>query len=258
MEFLDQRALALVPNRVRWVVLGLLLTATAASAGCAIWLVEARGSDALTVALLSVFRAAAIGTALWFFFMIGQRAQSRADLLRRTSEILTHEIPSSLKLYGKLDESELRNNRMRGSRIAPDGPDQVEVEVRHVPGTVHARYTIRWPGVEGALALSAHLNVKVISLVYFFPSGEFRKLEAAFADIIAAANHSDWTMRVEGVRSQRFVGNDQVFAEMTGRRKLSPDFLHEPTERLFVTNDLAAMTRGIMIAWHRRQEALDS
>jgi hypothetical protein len=77
-------------------------------------------------------------------------------------------------------------------------------------------------------------------------------------DTISAATHSEWLMRVEGRRGQKHLLSDEVLVEMTGRRKLSDDFLHEPTERLFVTNDLAAMTRSIMISWDRRKEPANS
>jgi hypothetical protein len=76
MEFLDQRSLALIPRRLRWVLLGGLLAAAVTSVAVAVWLRVVHGSEGLAVALLAIFKASAIGTALWFFFMIGQRAQS--------------------------------------------------------------------------------------------------------------------------------------------------------------------------------------
>ncbi|HKZ10494.1 MAG TPA: hypothetical protein VJL61_07295 [Rhodanobacteraceae bacterium] len=164
MDILDQRSLALIPQPIRWIVLAFLGLATLLSAGFAIWLTVAHGSDALVVALLSIFKASAIGTALWFFFLIGQRAQSRSDLLRRTSRILADEIPASLHIYGKPDE--LEGGRNRGA-TPDDKPDRVHVEVDHAPATVHARYVIAWPGLRDRLQLRVHLNVKVLSLVYF-------------------------------------------------------------------------------------------
>jgi hypothetical protein len=165
MDIFDQRSLALIPQPIRWVVLAFLALATLLSAGFAIWLTVAHGSDSLAVALLSIFKASAIGTALWFFFLIGQRAQSRADLLRRTSRILTDQIPASLHIYGKPDE--LEGVRNRGA-TPDDKPGRVDVEVDHAPGTVHARYIITWPGLRDRLQLRVHLNVKVLSVVYFF------------------------------------------------------------------------------------------
>lgn len=38
MEFLDQRSLALIPRRLRWVLLGGLLAAAVTSVAVAVWL----------------------------------------------------------------------------------------------------------------------------------------------------------------------------------------------------------------------------
>ncbi len=255
MELLDQRSLSLIPRWVRWVVLALLLLATALSAAFALWLTLDHGSDSLAVAVLSIFKASAIGTALWFFFMIGQSAQSRADLLRRTSKILTVEIPASLRLYAQPDEIEAERNR-NSERHAT--PDKADVRVDHAPGTVHARYTIRWPGINGAITLRAHLNVKVLSVVYFFPTADVQALKSAFEGTLAASRNMGWVDEYTGVQNQRHVHCADEFTELWLRTKLSSDFLHEPTEILFVTNDLAAMTRSIIISWSRRYVAADS
>lgn len=251
MDILDQRSLALISQPIRWVVLAFLALATLLSAGFAIWLTITHGSDALAVALLSIFRASAIGTALWFFLLVGQRAQSRADLLRRTSRILTGEIPASLHMYGRPDELEGMRNRGAAPGNEPGG---VAVVVDHLPGTVHARYTITWPGVSGQLQLRVHLNVKVLSVVYFFPSQDLEKLEKIFEGTLAASRNMGWVEEYKGVQSQRHINRQDEFTELWMRTQLSADFLHEPTEQLFVTNDLAAMTRAIMISWGRRTD----
>lgn len=255
MDIFDQRSLALIPQPIRWVVLAFLALATLLSAGFAIWLTVAHGSDSLAVALLSIFKASAIGTALWFFFLIGQRAQSRADLLRRTSRILTDQIPASLHIYGKPDE--LEGVRNRGA-TPDDKPGRVDVEVDHAPGTVHARYIITWPGLRDRLQLRVHLNVKVLSVVYFFPSGDLGRLEKTFEGTLTASRNMGWKVEYKGIQSQRHVHREDDFAELWLRQRLSADFLHESTEQLFVTNDLAAMTRAIMLSWSRRGEILGS
>jgi hypothetical protein len=55
MEFLDQRSLALIPRRLRWVLLGGLLAAAVTSVAVAVWLRVVHGSEGLAVALLAIF-----------------------------------------------------------------------------------------------------------------------------------------------------------------------------------------------------------
>jgi len=67
-----------------------------------------------------------------------------------------------------------------------------------------------------------------------------------------------WKVEYKGIQSQRHVHREDDFAELWLRQRLNADFLHESTEQLFVTNDLAAMTRAIMLSWSRRGEILGS
>ncbi|TAN06711.1 MAG: hypothetical protein EPN38_07580 [Rhodanobacteraceae bacterium] len=248
MDILDQRALALIPRWARWTVMGFLAAATLVSAGAALWLALTHGSDTLAVALLSIFKASAIGCALWFFFLMGQRAQSRHDLLRRTSAILAQDIPDSLNLYGIPDAI-----RTHGRVPAVDGKAlAVTVDTQHAPGTVHARYIVKWPGMAGALELRVHLNVKVLSVVYVFPGTEPSQLDTALKGALSASANMDWKEEFRGLQSPAAGTGAGACTELWLRMKLSPDFLHEPTEQLFVTNDLAAMTRAIVTSWNRR------
>lgn len=246
MEIFDQRSLALIPRWARLTVMAFLALATVLSAAAALWLALTHGSDTLAVALLSIFKASAIGCALWFFFLMGQRAQGRADLLRQTSRILSEEIPASLHIYGRPDEIKLAQN---GQHMAKGIPNAVDVAVDHTPGTVHASYAIKWPGLAPTLKAKAHLNVRVLSVVYGFPGTDLATLETALAGTLAASANMDWKEEYRGFRRGGDGNADGV--ELWLRMRLSPDFLHEPTEQLFVTNDFAAMTRAIMFGWGR-------
>lgn len=254
MDILDQRALALIPRWARWTVMGFLVAATLLSAGAALWLALTHGSDTLAVALLSIFKASAIGCALWFFFLMGQRAQSRRDLLHRTSDILAQDIPASLNVYGTPDA-------IRETGVVPmvDGKRlAVRVSTTHTPDTVHANYVIQWPGISEKFELRAHLNVKVLSLVYVFPHASLSQLDTALKGALSASANMDWKEEYRGLRSRSDGSGADECVELWMRMKLSPTFLHEPTEQLFVTNDLAAMTRAIIIGWSHRDGAANA
>jgi hypothetical protein len=43
------------------------------------------------------------------------------------------------------------------------------------------------------------------------------------------------------------VGESISYCELAALRNLTEDFIHDPAERLFITNDLAAMTRNVAL-----------
>lgn len=254
MDILDQRSLALIPQPIRWIVLAFLALATLLSAGFAIWLTVAHGSDALAVALLSIFKASAIGTALWFFFLIGQRAQSRGDLLKLTGHILKSEIPASIESYATIDFMKAAANA-RANRV----PTRAELHEdyaladNYVSGTTRVDYMItRWPGSAGTghdidLKLHVHLNVRKVDIVYYFASPNEARAGDIVARLIIGAREAKWSFgdtktELDTTHTMPECYRTSVMASLT----LEHDFLHDTTERLFIANDIAAMTQYLV------------
>lgn len=246
MSLFDQRSFSLIPVRARRTILGLLLLATVLAAGWVGWLLATGARDALVDAGLELFRVAAVGAALWFFLLMGQQAQSRADLMALTSEVLTHDIPASIRAYAVHDLAKTRNGQPPSTA---DVDAQVSVTVQHAADTPHARYVIEWFGVRQQVHIQ--LNVRQVSLVYYFPPAMADALGRDFGDSTAGAKSAGWDLRFNGVQRDAHLPGTEFHAELAARRALADDFLHNPTERLFISNDIAAMTRAMMISWKR-------
>lgn len=250
MELLDQHSLTLIPQRVRIAVMVALVAATLVFASVAVWLVVKGSESTLVSTVLSLFKAVAIATVLWFFFMLGQKAQSRDDLLKLTGHILKSEIPQSIAAYASIDFI-VKSGDGKGlgehRRVDPSAMDQhYSLVDNYVPGTTRVDFTIaRWPypGLERLdLLLHVHLNVRKVDIVYKFPLAHGQGVKLA-QQIRTGAEESDWTIdELEEMSS--VAGSRRV--EIRGRLKLTPDFLHNSTERLFVANDIAAMTQFLV------------
>ena len=241
---LEQRTFNLIPARTRKVILALLVRAAVASAVAIGVLVAYGARDSVVIAVVEIFRISAIAAALWFFFLMGQKAQSRGDLLGLTSQVLEDDIPASIRSYALLDQHRSRDATAGGAR------EDVRIEVTHVPGSTHARYRINWFGLVQDVHLQ--LNVRQVSIIYFFPEEFHDAIEAQFEDLAAGPRAAEWVVQKGGVRRDARDRGGACFAEFRARRKLAADFLHDPSERLFVSNDIAAMTRS-MANWRARE-----
>ena len=241
---MEQRTFNLIPARTRKVILALLVLAAVSSAVVIGVLVAHGARDSVVIAVVEIFRISAIAAALWFFFLMGQKAQSRGDLLGLTSQVLVDDIPASIRSYALLDQ-----HRSRPATAEAASPG-VRIEVTHIPGSTHARYRIEWFGLVQDVHLQ--LNVKQASIIYFFPEAFRDAIEAQFEDLAAGPTGAGWVVTKGGVRRDARDPGGACFAELRARRMFAPDFLHDPSERLFVSNDIAAMTRS-MANWRARE-----
>lgn len=254
MELFDQHSLTLIPQRIRIAVMIALVVATLAAAAAAIWLVLRDANPQLVTMVVSLFQAVAVATALWFFFLVGQKAQSRDDLLKLTGHILEHEIPDSLAAYARIDFEKCRladaGASNRGHGVAAPMGDSFRIADDHVAGTTRVNYTIaRWPLPDApagdlALRLHVHLNVRKLDIVYSFPVSDGEQADALAALLQGGSDVSGWT--IDAARLEPVAGDGPRRASIVGRLVLKDDFLHDTTERLFVANDLAAMTQYLV------------
>ncbi len=246
MSFFDQRSLSLIPRRTRKWVLAVLLATTAGSLALAVSLALRGVSDPLVSVTLTTFQTSAFATAFWLVFMIGQKAQSREDLLGQISEVLLVELPSSIRSYS-MQEPKLE---VIGGRHRQAPPSNIsEFKIAHARGTTTAVYEMTW--FMQPIRMYIQMNVTRISVVYMLPESTNARFSEMFSSTIIGAKSAGWDVHEYGVQKSHYWNEEASFAELAALRMMNDEFLHDPIQRLFITNDIAAMTLSVAVSWHR-------
>lgn len=203
-------------------------------------------SDTLVSVTLTTFQTSAFATAFWLVFMIGQKAQSREDLLGQISEVLLVELPSSIHSYA-MQQPELE---VIGGRHRQTPPSSItEFKIAHARGSTTAVYEMTW--LAQPVRMYIQMNVTRISVVYMLPEFTHTNFSEMFASTIIGAKSAGWEVHEYGVQKSHYWGEQASFAELAALRLMDDEFLHDPIQRLFITNDIAAMTQSVAVSWHR-------
>ncbi|MEO8777749.1 MAG: hypothetical protein ABI389_03675 [Rhodanobacter sp.] len=260
MDIFDQRSLSRVPIRVRRQILFLLSLVVLVTVAVVVYLAVAGVRETVISVFIEILRVLIIALAVWSFFLLVQKARSRDDLLASISEILEQEVPSGFRSYAKRAPpfSSLVGSRKAVQKLSlgvdPDDHSELsDIQIAHEAGTTQARYRFEWFGQ--TLTVYVQLNVKRMSVIYYLPEGILTSVDSMFSATCIGAQSAGWSMVNYGRHRSDLVGENVSYCELAALRDLTEDFIHDPAERLFITNDLAAMTRNVALTLSRNSKA---
>lgn len=263
MDIFDQRSLSRVPIKARRRILLLLALVMMITAAIVVSLAIAGVAEAIVLVFVEILKVLALALVIWSFFLLVQKARSRDDLLRSISVILEQEIPLSFHSYAKIIpsfksdiSSSVTSNAESSNATAKADSELKGIDVAHLPGTTQARYRFEWFGQ--ALTVYVQLNVKRISVIYYLPESFEAEVDSVFSATCIGARSAGWQMENYGKHRSDRIGENISYCELAALRDLGDDFIHDPAERLFITNDLAAMTRNVALNLSRAEKRVDA
>ncbi|RFU48878.1 hypothetical protein D0B32_03330 [Paraburkholderia sp. DHOC27] len=232
---------AFIPAQTRRIITGaLLLACLVLLTGIAAMIVMNRATYLSTV--LDLTKLAFYGLGIWVFLLYNSRTLSTEQLLSRTEAFLTKEVTRTLSLI----------ERPAGRFGEPSADIRLPARVTTLPSEtrIQCYYEIASQQL-GALRLHIQCNVSRMLVVYFLDPelaeqhGEIQK------NTITGAESAGWKSHMYGVKKADFLVDAPEYYELMFERTLERDFLFSSSEQLFIANDIAMMTRSIMLERHR-------
>jgi hypothetical protein len=187
-------------------------------------------------------------------------------LTRKTGHLLTHLIPSMLP-YAATPVPQFANARLAKNRGRP--PNQTLVDVAYHPGDFYCRYRITFPDVWSntktvrrrtayliidlkVYGANMHLCVPREELDQYVKTSQAANrsmaLREAFRATLFGAETAGCKVNENAVDLDL---DQQSLTCLVAVRTLSPTFLSDPEEQLYLAQDLVAMLRGF---WRERIE----
>lgn len=217
-----------------------------------------------------------------------QASKQHRYLEKATSTFMQKTLPDQIRKHFQRYQApfgELTGNLPQPATASPSSESRIsgkhQVRVRHVPGSLLADYLfIREKGeddVDMALQFYLQINIRTIFFGIFCDRKDFGSYEAdGKTDFVFdehSRNFSEETQETlknataiqaffaESARiAWRTIGwqcslyEEGERATFTATTRLSDYFLHDPSEQLFIANDIASMVRGIADGIHQHRK----
>ncbi len=191
---------------------------------------------------VSMFQFAVTGFALALVGLFSTKTVSADELMRQTSFFLTKELPKAYKgaiLAGSLDESTWSVEKFI------EDESEVEVQVNHVRGSPSATYSVTWRG--STIRMRVTLNAyRFVVLYYLLKTDDIS--QALVAEAIEMV-----TSGAESVGYSSKIATNQepdgarFFIEMYFFKIVESDLLLDTSARLFWSQDIAVMTKSMLL-----------
>ena len=237
-----------LPLKVKIISLVILVSALLFSASITVYLlfwIDAQSTFVL--AALSIFQITSTGAAVALIAFFSKRSLGRSTLLQETSEWLTKDFVESLQYI----DTPFEDNRLKWSpKKNLKDLSKVEVNIDHICGTSSAYYEVN--AFETRIMLRITLNSFRFIILYFCEAAEGRTEEAfkeSLKMVISGAEKVGFTTNITTNRARW--DESMEFHEAYFFREVPKDFLFNGTERLFWSQDIATMTRSVILQLKR-------
>lgn len=185
-----------------------------------------------------------VGLGIWCFFLLRTRSLSTDELLRRTSDFLTREIPRSLRMVAVREATFGQRGDLQAETL-------VKVRTMHVTGATDCMYEVSFATSDSKYHLYIQLNVHRLVVIYFLNSMLAPTWEEVFKNTVTGARNAGWEVSPYGVKRSDWLSPDIAYLEVACMRTLKDNFLFDLSEQLFISNDIGAMTRSMVIEHDR-------
>ncbi|MAL97570.1 MAG: hypothetical protein CL583_03875 [Alteromonadaceae bacterium] len=246
---MESRSFIYAPAWVKVVSIAVLVLALISAAAVAFYFLgEENGQDWILIAM-SLGQVAASGIVIAMVVFFSERDVNVMDLQRRSERLFYETFPNAcllidfpLEPFKPWEERRVRSaeleKTLRNSRTA--------IEISHVPGQIDAYYRIRLESGQ-ALVMRLQVNIGEVAISYYIPAAsEAEKdrisgiLEWAFSRYREIGGYEG------GWYFSREAFDNNCYASIHLTRDFGADFLENERKKLFMSNDVAASTRGIL------------
>ncbi|MGF2735023.1 hypothetical protein [Marinobacter sp. DUT-1] len=229
--------------------MGVLTFALASSATVSVYFIGKDDHQDWILIAMSLGQVAASGIVIAIVVFFSERDVNTNDLCKRSERLFCETFPRACLLIDSPIENfrgwEFKRHRPKDTTEAYK-KSPTKIQVSHFPGQIDSYYKITRPCGQ-SLTIRLQVNVGEVVVSYYIPAeSEEHKddiaamLKWAFSRFLNESGYEGrWYFSNES-----FDGHDYASIHLT--KNFDSDFLENERKKLFMANDVAASTRGIM------------
>ena len=191
---------------------------------------------------VSMLQFAVTGFALTLVALFSTKTVGTDELMKQTTLFLTKEMPRAFKgaiLVGSLDESTWSTEKVIGDE------SQVEVKVDHVKGSPSATYSVRWRG--STIKMRITLNAFRFVVLYYVPKTDDMSQSQVSEAIEMVTSGAETVGYSSKLATNLEIDGTEQFVEIYFFKTVDRDLLLDTSARLFWSQDIAVMTKSMLI-----------
>ncbi len=246
---MESRNFIYAPGWVKVVALSVLVFTLASAIGVSLYFLGKEEKQDWILVAMSLGQVAASGIVIAIVVFFSEKDVNVINLQRRAERLFLETFPRACLLID-FPEGEFKdwgNKKMRANDIAQALKNsKTSIKVNHIPGQIDAYYYIsRESG--GSIVMRLQVNVGEVVVSYYIPAKSeddtheiARVLKWAFSRYYEVGGYvGGWYFSKEDF-------DGLTYASIHLTKDFGPDFLENERKKLFMSNDVAATTRGIM------------
>lgn len=230
----DASNILYAPRWVRILTILILLGSLAASIFFMFLFMEKDGYETYLLTSIALAQVSSSGLVFILVIFYSRKELGVRGLKSKSDNFLQRELVESLR---KMDWHD---------RFGPKSANLLKVSVTHESGALICAYTIEVPNAK--LCVRLVFNVRRIVVIYLLDSdsGTYGDVELAFEPTISGAQSAGYTVAIRQKVDPPY-GGPKVTSLTFYNETLKEDFLLDPLERLFWSQDISLMTRDVLI-----------
>nr|WP_290693948.1 hypothetical protein [Halomonas sp. UBA3074] len=246
---MESKSFIYAPNWVKFVALSVLLFTLASAIGVSLYFLGKEEKQDWILVAMSLGQVAASGIVIAVVVFFSEKDVNVINLQKRAERLFLETFPRACLLidFPKGEFKDWGNKKVRASDIAQAlGESKTSIKINHTPGQIDAYYHITRENKE-SMVIRLQVNVGEVAVSYYIPAScedEMYKisqeLKWAFSRYYEVGGYvGSWYFSKEDF-------DGRTYASIHLAKDFGPDFLENERKKLFMSNDVAATTRGIM------------
>lgn len=246
---MESRNFIYAPGWVKVVALSVLVFALLCAVGVSLYFLGKEDRQDWILVAMSLGQVAASGIVIAIVVFFSEKDVNVLNLQKRAERLFLETFPKACLLID-FPEGEFiswGNRKVRSSDIDRAlRSSKTDIQISHAPGQIDAYYNISRESGE-SIVIRLQVNVGEVVVSYYIPASSedemkeiSNKLEWAFSRYYEVGGYvGGWYFSREGF-------DGLTYASIHLTKDFGPDFLENERKKLFMANDIAASTRGIM------------
>ena len=246
---MDSKNFVYVPRWVKTVALLVLVLALFISLLISYQYIGRGNKEDWILAGLSLGQIAASGIVISLVVFFSEKDVNSTGLQKRSEAFFYKTFPRACSLidYPRADFEPWEEKSVNDASIkSVPRHSNTQIRIMHNPGEIDAYYEIT--AFASKLVIRIQVNISEVVISYYIPARDEQEKDAiqhklawAFSRYTQVSGYTagDWYFSREN-----FDGNHYASLHLT--QDFGPDFLEDERKKLFVANDIAASTRGIL------------
>lgn len=237
------------PRWVKVTSLSVLALALASATITALYFLDKEGHQDWILIAMSLGQVAASGIVIAIVVFFSEKDVNTSDLSKRTEKLFYETFPRACLLIDspmEAFEPYVKKSLRIKDLFKAYKKSQTKIQLSHAPGQIDTYYLITRPTGQ-SLTMRLQVNIGEVVVSYYIPSSSEEEtanidssLTWAFSRFLNESGYQGrWYFSTED-----FDGNTYASIHLT--KVFGDDFLENERKKLFMANDVAASTRGIM------------